>query len=391
MNLAVSGTPLGGQRFNATYRMRGDVDEATSLARLICFEHTVELPPEIVPAGPLLDHVVGRVVSIEPADADTCLCVISYAVEMAGDSLPTLLGHVMGNAAFFPGVELVDLDPSPVVGTVLNGPRFGVEGIRRLVDRPTGLLSGTALKPMGATAPELAAIAAGFARGGLDVIKEDDGLNNQSTAPFRERVARCAQTVRDVNESTGGQTLYVANITGPIDQLLDRARYAKAVGAGGVEIIPGLVGLDALRLVSAAEDVGLPVFAHSSWNGALCRHGSPAMSFAIAHGLLPRLAGADVSIAPTFRGRFGLMQEECRDAAGQLARGIGRMRPSLPMPGGGIGMNDIGAVADVYGEDCIVLVSGVLLQPGASLEARCRHFAERVRACVPAATQAVVA
>ena len=391
MTIAVSGTPLGGGRFSATYRVRGGIDEAAALARLICFEHTVELPPELVPAGPLLDHVVGQIVSIEADGPGACRCVISYADEMAGGSLPTLLGHVMGNASFFSGVELVDLDLSPAARSFLPGPRFGVEGIRRLVGRPTGLLSGTALKPMGASSAELAEIAAGFARGGLDVVKEDDGLNNQSTAPFRERVARCAQSVRDVNEKTGGMTLYVANITGPVDELLDRARFAKAAGAGGVEIIPGLVGLDALRMVSAADDVGLPVFSHSGWNGALSRHGSPAMAFAVAHSLLPRLAGADVSIAPTFRGRFGLTEEECRDAAKQLLRDIPGIRPSLAMPGGGIGMNDIGAIADVYGEDCIVLISGVLFQPGASLEARCMQFAERVRAYAPAVKQAAVA
>jgi ribulose-bisphosphate carboxylase large chain len=391
MTLQVQGTPLGGDRFTATYRVRGDLKDALSVARLICFEHTVELPPDIVPPGPLLDHVVGRVVSIDPDGADAHVCTISYAVEMAGDSLPTLLGHVMGNASFFPTVQLVDLQLSPAFRSIVAGPRFGADGVRKLVRRPIGLLSGTALKPMGASSAELAGIAAGFARGGLDVIKEDDGLNNQSTAPFRDRVARCAEAVLEANQKTGGATLYAPNITGPIDQLVDRARFAKAAGAGGVVIIPGLVGLDALRLVSSAPDVDLPIFAHSAWNGALSRHGSPAMSFAMAHGLLPRLAGADVSIAPTFRGRFGLTESECRDAAEKLGREMAGMDRSLSMPGGGIDMSDIGAIADVYGEDCIVLVSGALLQPGTSLEAKCIQFAERVRAHAPAAKQVLSA
>lgn len=379
MTLPVVGTRLSGERFEATYRLRTDAASVEALAQLICYEHTVETAPELVPAGPLLDHVVGQVASIVDEGQEGFVCRISYAAEMAADGLPNLLGLVMGNAGFFPQVELVGLELSPSVLKHYGGPRFGIAGVRKLLGRPSGLLSGTALKPMGATPAELANIAVAFARGGIDVIKEDDGLTNQSTAPFKERVLRCADAVRETSERCGRSVFYVPNITGPIDQLLERAHFAREAGASGVELVPGLTGLDAVRLVSA--DIDLPVFTHSAWNGALSRPASPAVSFPIVHGFLPRLAGGDVSITPTFLGRFGLALEDCKAMSLQLAMPAGHLKPTFAMPGGGIGAGDIDKVASVYGEDCIVLVSGALFAPGETLEARTRHFADLVRAC----------
>ena len=95
------------------------------------------------------------------------------------------------------------------------GPRFGRAGIRALLDVADRPLLGTALKPMGLSAADLADLAYQLALGGVDIIKEDHGLTDQPFAPFDERVPRCAEAVALANRQTGYRCLYVPNITAP--------------------------------------------------------------------------------------------------------------------------------------------------------------------------------
>ena len=57
---------LSGERFRIVYRLGGTEEEARARARDICLEQTVEFPDELVPEGPIRDHVVGRLESFEP-------------------------------------------------------------------------------------------------------------------------------------------------------------------------------------------------------------------------------------------------------------------------------------------------------------------------------------
>ena len=83
------------------------------------------------------------------------------------------------------------------------GPRFGSAGLRALVGVPTGALIQTALKPQGSSTAQLAEMAYQLALGGIDVIKDDHGLANQTWSPFEERVTACCAAVAKANSETG--------------------------------------------------------------------------------------------------------------------------------------------------------------------------------------------
>eukprot|EP00976_Prorocentrum_cordatum_P117504 1196317-Prorocentrum_minimum.AAC.2 len=100
-------------------------------------------------------------------------------------------------------------------------------GLRERCGVPSGPLLMTALKPMGRSVAELADMAYKFARGGVDLIKDDDGLQNQKWAPFEARVEACVAAVARANQETGGNTLYAPCLNSPSHLLLERARFAK--------------------------------------------------------------------------------------------------------------------------------------------------------------------
>ncbi|PSM16790.1 RuBisCO large subunit C-terminal-like domain-containing protein [Nitratireductor sp. StC3] len=370
---------LSGARIEARYRLRCVGAAARELAELIGHEHTVELSAGLLGDGFLAREIVGRVEALSERDGYSD-CRISYAGELGEGGLPVLLTLVMGNAGFFPQVELVDLVLPERFGEALPGPRFGTAGVRALAGRPHGPLTGTALKPLGAGPQELARIAGAMARGGIEILKEDDGLSAQPFARFEERVQRCADAVAEANAQTGSKCLYFPNVSGALDGLLERALRAQELGAGGLELLPGPMGLDAVRMLSAHPDITVPVAVHSAWQGALCRPPNPALSLAMAFGVLPRLAGADISIMPCFGGRFGLSRVACGETGTALRRAQGGRRTALSMPGGGVTLDGLAALAEVYGADTVLLLSGALFAGGRRLEDTCRIFAERTRA-----------
>lgn len=368
---------LSGERFRVRYRLAGDAREARAKAEDICIEQTIEFPAALVTGGDIRGQIFGRIETLEPAGPDAHLATISYAIETSGFELPQLLNVVFGNTSIKPGVRVERLDLSPRLLAAFRGPRFGVAGIRRLVGAPKRPLLATALKPMGLPAATLADIAYRFALGGMDLIKDDHGLANQSFTPFRERVERCAEAVARANRETGGHCLYLPNITGPFEAVMENARFAKQAGAGGFLVSPGLIGLDTLRRLADDDSLALPIMSHPALQGSFVTSQDSGMAHEVIFGQIARLAGADASIFPNYGGRFAFSREQCRAIAEACAEPMGTFPAILPTPGGGMDLARIPDMLDTYGRDVIFLIGGALHQ-GGDIVANTRRFRELV-------------
>ncbi|HEX2954188.1 MAG TPA: RuBisCO large subunit C-terminal-like domain-containing protein, partial [Bacillota bacterium] len=220
----------------------------------------------------------------------------------------------------------------------------------------------------------LASMAFQCALGGIDIIKDDHGLTNQVFAPFEDRVARCAEAVARANRETGRHSIYVANITAPADQILYRARIAKERGAGGVLVSPGLAGFDLIRLIASDPSIGLPIFSHPAFLGSYVTSPENGISHAALFGQITRLAGADAVVYPNYGGRFSFSREECQAIARGTEEAMGPIKPIFPCPGGGMSLDRIGELSEVYGKDAIFLVGGGLFKQGPDLVENCRYF-----------------
>jgi ribulose-bisphosphate carboxylase large chain len=173
---------VSGERFRAVYHLSGTRAEAESFARDICFEQTVEFPEELLPRQEIRELVVGRVASLDELNDGRFEAIIEFPIETAGRELPQLLNVLFGNISLKPGYRLERFDLPASLAGYYKGPRFGRAGLRdqlQVHDRP---LLSTAIKPMGLSAAELAEFACKFALGGIDLIKDDHGLADQSFA-----------------------------------------------------------------------------------------------------------------------------------------------------------------------------------------------------------------
>ena len=364
-------------RFSVTYRIFGSEKEARVRAEDICIEQTVEFPADEVPDGIIRDHVFGRIESFERQDTESFKAVISYAVEIAAGELTQLLNVIFGNSSIKPGIRVEHLDLPESLLKHFKGPRFGREGLRKLLNVPRRPLLSTAIKPMGLSCQEFADLAYRFALGGMDMIKDDHGLTNQCCSPFEERVKRCAEAVRKANKETGGRTIYIANVTAPAREVMNRARIAKQAGAGGLMVAPGLIGMDLMRELADDDNIALPVLTHPALQGSFVT-GQGGLSHGVIFGQLARLAGADATIFPNFGGRFSFSREECSKIVVVTVEPMGRLKTIFPAPGGGMSFDKVPDMLETYGQDLIFLIGGGLFKHGLDLVENCRSFRKMV-------------
>ncbi len=371
MSIPATRVPVSGERFLATYALHALPEEARALAEAICVEQTIEFPEDLIADDDIRGEVIGRIESLEVVAPNQVQTVISYAVEITAFALPQLLSVAYGNCSLLPGVRLLDLQLPDTLLDAFGGPRFGIAGIRDLVGAPRRPLLATALKPLGLGAGALADMAGNLARGGIDLIKDDQGLADQPWAPFSERVPRCAAAVIEANERYGMRAVYLPVLNAPTFQLVPRAYAAKAAGAGGLLVMPGVSGLDAMRGLADDAQLALPLMAHPAFEGSFVASDTTGMAHSLIFGTLARLAGADLSIFPGYGGRFGNFSRDiCREISDACRRPLGALAPCLPTPGGGMTVSRTRELLDFYGRDVALLVGGDLHRGDAYENAR---------------------
>jgi ribulose-bisphosphate carboxylase large chain len=363
-----------GERFRVTYKICGSEKSALEKANDICIEQTVEFPAELVTQPVIRDHVFGKVEDFSQSGKNIYLAVISFDAAITGMELPQFLNVIFGNISIKKKIRVENIHLSEKLLKKFKGPRFGKNGIRKLHginDRP---ILCTALKPMGLSNRQLSDLAYKFALGGIDIIKDDHGIADQSFSRFEERVRLCAQAVRRANSESGQNALYVSNITSYQDQIIERAKFARDFGASGLLIAPGLAGWDVMRKISEDSSIDLPLFAHPAMLGTYVINPFSGISHRVLFGQIFRICGADAAIFPNFGTRFSFSRNECRQIIEGVSEDMGSIKEIFPCPGGGMKLNQVPELMDFYGSDVIFLIGGDLFRQGPDLIETCRHF-----------------
>ena len=366
---------FSGERLKVWYTLSGyNEEDARMIANFICVEDTIEFPHELVEPGEYHDLMVGQIEQFDPLENSKFRVLISFAVETTGFELPQFLNVINGNITFIPGIRVDKLELPPSFLAAFKGPRFGRQGIRDLMgvyDRP---IVSTAIKPMGLSASQLAEMAYQCALGGIDIIKDDHGLSDQSFSPYRERITRCVEAVQKANQSTGYKSLFFPAVNGRMEEFMEKAHFVKEQGADGIMVMPAFIGMDMARVLAEDDSLGLPIITHPGFYGTY--HSVPEFGISqyVINGQLPRLYGADISIFPHFNGRFAPPKEQCRAAADGTEVKMGSIKESLPSPGGGVKPQDVKIMSEFYGKDVICLAAGNLHRMGPDLTENSRVF-----------------
>src|SRR6201996_9335042 len=224
----------------------------------------------------------------------TAEVTLSWPLHNLGPSLPNLLATVAGNLFElkpFSGLKLLDLTLPPAFLERYQGPQFGVAGTRRFTGVEQRPLIGTIIKPsVGMSPEETAAQVRTLVEAGIDFIKDDELQSDGPNCPFEQRATAVLRVLRDQAQRTGKQTMYAVNITGDLDQMLERHDHVVAEGGTCIMASMNSIGLPAMKALRAHSQ--LCIHGHRNGWGIYGRSPAIGMSF-IAYQKFWRLAGID--------------------------------------------------------------------------------------------------
>ncbi|MCI0735604.1 MAG: RuBisCO large subunit C-terminal-like domain-containing protein, partial [Beijerinckiaceae bacterium] len=295
---------------------------------------------------------------------------VALASETIGEDAGQLLNMLFGNSSLLEDVVLDDVQFPPDLLAVFGGPWHGISGLRGRVEAQARALTCSALKPQGLSAEALAELTFKLALGGVDYIKDDHGLANQRFSPFEDRVRACAAAARKATALTGKKTCYVPNLYGHFGEIERQLNIARSEGLDTVMIAPMIAGVSTLQALHQAHP-DFALIAHPAMTGA--GRISPHL-FA----KLFRLLGADAYIFPNPGGRFAFSAACCESIVASMRSSSDGLRPSLPVPAGGMTLSRVPELLDRYGRDTMLLIGGALLSvpPDSIVEEACAFARE---------------
>ncbi|WP_276955096.1 RuBisCO large subunit C-terminal-like domain-containing protein [Allomeiothermus silvanus] len=359
--------------FKAVYHLESTPADIEPRARALAIEQSIEMPPSAVRQAEILQDILARVEEIEPAEPGYFRVVLQMAVATTAFDTSGLLNMLFGNCSLQEDVELIDIELPPNLLEAFSGPRYGIAGLRHLLNAYDRPLTCTALKPQGLSPEQLSDLAYTFALGGLDIVKDDHGITNQVYSPFHRRVPAIQRAIQRANLETGGHTLYAPMLAGSPRVLRENLRVARDEGIRVVLVAPMLIGLPVFEELMGGS--GMAVLAHPAFAGNRI---APPLFF----GKLFRLLGADAVIYPNHGGRFSYSRDTCMSLAQAARAPWGHVLPALPVPAGGMTVERVDEMVGFYGPDTMLLIGGNLLAAGDGVLERTRAFVRRVAASV---------
>ena len=143
---------------------------------------------------------------------------IRYAQELfepgnIAQYLSVAAGNVFG-VTDLDAVRLLDIDFPESLVRLFRGPKFGIDGVRKLVG--SNVQSAHRYHDQTESWPDAedtAAIAYEAAIGGVDMIIDSEIMADQEFCPIRSRVPLVMERLEDAKDETGRQVLYAVNVT----------------------------------------------------------------------------------------------------------------------------------------------------------------------------------
>ena len=345
------------RNFEVTYEINSSNEK--EIIEAIRVEQTIEFPFDLAPSW-IQNEVVAHFVSSKKLTEKRSEIKISFNLDTTGYELPQFLNVLWGNVSMFPEVRITDIQFDEVFLNKFKGPRFGIQGVRKLFNAKSRPILATALKPMGLSAKELAVIAATMVEAGIDLIKDDHSLANQPWATWDERVKIISDAVNTANVKFNRNSIYAPSVNLPSHQIFEKATTARKLGAGALMVLPGVSSFDAMRNIADSDEINLPIMSHPSMLGSLFMNPNHGINHEIVLAKLMRLSGADITVFPNYGGRFSFTKEECLRISHICRNEFSNLKTIFPSPGGGMTLDRIDELVGFFGNDTVLLIGGAL-------------------------------
>jgi ribulose-bisphosphate carboxylase large chain len=286
---------------------------------------------------------------------------IAYPMELFEfGNVPNMLSSIAGNVfglRTLRNLRLNDVEfPKEVVNS-FRGPKYGIEGIRKLLkvyDRP---LVGTIIKPkLGLKTTDHARVAYEAWIGGCDIVKDDENLSSQRFNPFEERVTKTLERRDQAENKTGEKKVYMINITAETSEMIRRAELVLKQGGEYVMVDILTCGFAALQSLRD-RDLDLVIHAHRAGHAAFTRNPKHGISMRVI-AKIARMVGVDQLHVGAVVGKMAETRKEVSENVEALKMKMGGLKVVLPVASGGLYPRLVPSLIDFFGKDFVIQAGG---------------------------------
>jgi ribulose-bisphosphate carboxylase large chain len=301
---------------------------------------------------------------------------IAYTKELfEANNLPQILSAIAGNIygmKVLKSLRLIDISFPKDIVRAYKGPKFGIEGIRKLTKVNRRPLLGTIVKPkVGLNENEHAKICGEAWIGGLDIVKDDENLTSMVFNKFEKRISETLKIRDKIENETGERKFYMPNITAPLSTMIKRAD--KVIDHGGEYVMVDIltIGFSALQEIrDYINDKNMIIHAHRAMHAALTRNKKHGMTMLILAKLM-RLIGMDQLHTGTIIGKMEGAKNEVletnkviteQEIKGNdittLDQNWETTKPVLPVASGGLSPLHVPELIKILGKDMVYQFGG---------------------------------
>ena len=321
------------------------------------------------------DHpsLPGSGASADGARRVTARTTLSWPLENIGPSLPNLMATVAGNLfelKQFSGLRILDIRLPDAFANAYPGPRFGVDGTRKLTGVRERPLIGTIVKPsIGFTPQQTAELVDVLCGAGIDFIKDDELQSDGPGCSFDERARAVMQVINRHAESGGRKVMFAFNLTGEIDEM--RRRHDLVESLGGTCVMASLNSVGVAGMIALGRHARLPIHAHRNGWGYLSRHPALGWSY-VAWQKVWRLIGVDHMHVNGLANKFSEPDDSVVESARACLTPMFDDKPCLVMPvfsSGQSARQAAGTLVALGSTDLIFAAGGgIMAHPGGPAE-----------------------
>ncbi|MEM0116074.1 MAG: RuBisCO large subunit C-terminal-like domain-containing protein [Thermoplasmata archaeon] len=286
---------------------------------------------------------------------------IAFPFVNFGKQIPMMLSTVVGNISLAGKIKVLDIEFPKEYVNGFKGPKFGIKGIRKILNVNERPLLLNMIKPCTGFPPEIGAkYFYEAARGGVDIIKDDELLADAEFNKIEERVIKYMEAADRANSEKGEKTLYTVNITDKYPKIIENAEKAIDLGVNALMVNVFTAGFPALQQLAEDPSIKVPILAHMDFAGTMYQAPDYGISSPIILGKLTRLSGADIMIFPAPYGKAFYLREKAIKTGRVLTDIFYNLKPTFPAPSGGIAHPMVPDIIEDFGKDVIIAAGGAI-------------------------------
>ena len=300
-----------------------------------------------------------RVEKISKDNVRIAYPVADFSLEVG--AVPQILSVIAGNLFGLESIGKLRLEDVFFPKCMLKefkGPKFGIDGIRKALDRPEKPLVGTIVKPkIGLPPKEFANYVYEAGKGGLTNSKDDETLVDQTFCPIEDRTVAVAEAL-DRLESEGHKMMHAINVSTAGHKILEVAEKVQSWGAREIMVDVITCGFSAVQALAEDPSIKVPIHVHRTMHGAMTRDPLHGISMLPITKIVRMCGGDALHIGTLGVGKMSGDPRDHHNLDACLDDITVPYRTVMPVCSGGVYPGIVGRIIDAAGFDVQIQAGG---------------------------------